>query len=1194
MMMEKYFIKERKNQPNSVNKFHSLGIYYFKVGKYQKAIEYFKKVLIIESDHADSKDKIKLLNMKIKNIDQEFQKNNKMDEYIKAPQWLKNVNHLRYYSPNIKIFLDTYQINEIKYIDLNYLRSYYKQDKEKALDLIDEFALRGFIFFSKEKMNILPNIKEKDTGEYIVTTKSGDNFKNIKFNELGLSNFIERFKVKDDLFFTNVQMENFLYINQNISLILLKSEFINNGFILSNTSCQNISIKQHVLVNNKNIEVKNKYLIDDIFNEGIYNSFCEYCEKNNLRFIDDLENFNFNNLMHEKCYIGVRKLKIIKEKYYDILENIENSFTNTDVSVENEKIEKVFYENRFNSFRYYCKKNNLKYMKNLSGFNFHELTKIKGFGTRRVELIIEKWMEFSKKYNITADSVSEDILIEDSSAINHIFLTDNLDENIQTEDIFKDKNVINLRVHNDFKDLDIEFIEKKGVEKKYVIFFKRNNIIKIGDIDNKNIVLNDQNKKGVFCILAKKLKFFEIPMKSNLYNGLEILKLNKRYGIYRKRVILNQTLEKTGKEENLTRERIRQIANEMNKKFIYYFARNFAPYLREKYKNKKFFNDLDLRKLFYNEEDYLVAKQLLMRNNFSNIYYFKEIDKFLIGANLQEIKKRLNLLIKENIPEIFKFYKYWLDIKGLLEENEISFVDEDDFKKYLKALDYKEYNNWFIKGKLSLRKLYNIILEKYFPKGLCLDGKGIITFRNIAKSEFGVEYLPKNDRAIVSPICDENILCGKKTYISIKNVDIPIELLEAIRKFIENSSMNSIPIEYIFIKYKNELNKSSNVDNKYFLYGVLGHYYNKEYNFRRGAFIEKMKIRNIRTHKILEKYLLEKNRIVRKEEIKNELKWSDISIINAILLNQKILVWDRGKVIHVSLIKINDKTVNCLRKILDETMINNNGYANAGFLYKKIKFQLNDIIRENKIKNSFSFFSVLEYIFKAKYYFRRPHILNYNPGKEFTTIDLFYRFIKENPKFSYYQMNNYFNKLGFPDGSISGFFYKASKNLLQISIDEYILKDNIKINDKLFEETRNTVDKKFKDKEYLSLMDFINFRDFPDIGLEWNPYLLKSIIINYIKEYRVIEKGSKDKRYSHIILVKDKSHIRNIVDLILFILKEEYRDRENMTIVKIENYLQLENVIHKSLPNEFYESPLVEVDKFGRVKILGELEKHEF
>jgi len=63
-MMGKYF-KKRKIEPNPINKFHSLGIYYFKIGKYQKAIECFKKVLIIDSDHLDSKNKIELLVKKL-------------------------------------------------------------------------------------------------------------------------------------------------------------------------------------------------------------------------------------------------------------------------------------------------------------------------------------------------------------------------------------------------------------------------------------------------------------------------------------------------------------------------------------------------------------------------------------------------------------------------------------------------------------------------------------------------------------------------------------------------------------------------------------------------------------------------------------------------------------------------------------------------------------------------------------------------------------------------------------------------------------------------------------------------------------------------------------------------------------------------------------------------------------------------
>jgi len=71
--MEKYF-KKRKIEPNPINKFHSLGIYYFKIGKYQKAIECFKKVLILDPDHLDSKNKIEILIKKLEGKKNRFKK----------------------------------------------------------------------------------------------------------------------------------------------------------------------------------------------------------------------------------------------------------------------------------------------------------------------------------------------------------------------------------------------------------------------------------------------------------------------------------------------------------------------------------------------------------------------------------------------------------------------------------------------------------------------------------------------------------------------------------------------------------------------------------------------------------------------------------------------------------------------------------------------------------------------------------------------------------------------------------------------------------------------------------------------------------------------------------------------------------------------------------------------------------------
>jgi len=51
--------------PSPIDRYHSLGLYYFKMEEYNKAIECFKEVLTIDPDHLDSKNKIELLVKKL-------------------------------------------------------------------------------------------------------------------------------------------------------------------------------------------------------------------------------------------------------------------------------------------------------------------------------------------------------------------------------------------------------------------------------------------------------------------------------------------------------------------------------------------------------------------------------------------------------------------------------------------------------------------------------------------------------------------------------------------------------------------------------------------------------------------------------------------------------------------------------------------------------------------------------------------------------------------------------------------------------------------------------------------------------------------------------------------------------------------------------------------------------------------------
>lgn len=150
------------------------------------------------------------------------------------PDYIGDLEEIK--SENINIFFDYYGIKSSniynRTISIEYLENY--KNKESYNPLIKELSFRGFVINSEKENDILPKLPEIKY-ENIITVEANERveeYKKIPFDILGVWDTLSQFSIQKDSFFDGIPLENFLYINKNIDVNLLRTFFQNNGFII--------------------------------------------------------------------------------------------------------------------------------------------------------------------------------------------------------------------------------------------------------------------------------------------------------------------------------------------------------------------------------------------------------------------------------------------------------------------------------------------------------------------------------------------------------------------------------------------------------------------------------------------------------------------------------------------------------------------------------------------------------------------------------------------------------------------------------------------------------------------------------------------------------------------------------------------------------------------------------------------------
>lgn len=887
-------------------------------------------------------------------------------------------------------------------------------------------------------------------------------------------------------------------------------------------------------------------------------------------------------------------------------------------------INNVYHENIFNNFRQFCEDNKIIHIKDLNGFEFNKLMEIRGFGVTRVEKIINKYNETISKNIIDNNITNENqrLLISEkmrSRILQLIKLDDSLEmENEFTEEELNILDKISLAIEaigvetcqtaylnpqninimvDALQGFSNDIITQLDRIEKLNFLFKNINesnkykkvypLVKAYSSDSeKNKILIDalSNCSDVVELLGelrnisknvigyvevtKFMEWLQIDLKEWILDSyLEVFKKDDYKEIINCRAT-GGTLEAAGQLIGVTRERVRQIEKTIQQKFDFRNNRNRFMWIISAFVDGKTIIDKKELIAFLGENEFVY---LLMKSHSTYYSYIDDLKVFIVGEQVEEgklkefIDKLSDIIFLEDINNI---------IKNIVEQFKIT---PELAKKALED-EYKLSGQVYNKRKMSLTEMYGIVLEKYYPTGAKLfDKVEQERFRRYVIEMFGNVQISLNNRALDSRVMDVGVLCDRGTYIHPKYIKIDSELLEEIRDYIKNGERTSYAFLEIFEYFKEKLLLNSNINNRYFLQGTLKHFYRTEFYFTRDMISTSSEIECI--YNRIEEFV-HKNDVVNKEQLRNEFQGiTEAMLFCAIGRCKEIILIEQGEYIHAEQLNI-IKDDNEISKIIDSLIVE---MPISSRKLLEIMYKTNiDFLNRNCIFAHTKLFSIIQYMFRDKYKFSRPFIAK-KDAEDITNIGVVRNYLKDRDSYEISELIEFCeeNHIKFVSWTtlideLSDEFIRADKYLC-------IRIEKIDISEEKIDIIKNIMKDIISQKGYISARKINDFIFFPNIGMRWNGYILKSIIEKYIPEIKVLQITTSDTFLLSAVFLNDDCEYDSYEELIRSIVKSEHDFTPFNDINEVKQWLQEEELINQNIPKFMFDKNYLYVDEFSKI-----------
>jgi len=563
------------------------------------------------------------------------------------------------------------------------------------------------------------------------------------------------------------------------------------------------------------------------------------------------------------------------------------------------------------------------------------------------------------------------------------------------------------------------------------------------------------------------------------------------------------------------------------------------------------------------KDNWTILKYLIKEAKPKRYYYWESQDLVIYNADdelirllegpLERSKGRIN---KEDIGT-------WLET---IKSKGLGSLSEEVVHRQLIGRGYKKTGDSYLQESRTIREAAALLMPEISNEVFKItDANDTDRMRKLI-SEKGAR-ISKNDRSFWAAVTESMVLCGRGMYCSPARIKVEAKLMDDILSYIDKHLASGIYYKTLYQVFKKRLLNESNIDNYHFLHGVLMLFYPNRYVYAKDyIYSVENTAAKMTSAKLFNDYLMEKGRPASKKEILSKFKELSVMQINyAQSIFPQILHWDENTYIHASALHLDRFDEDRVARFLMKEFQINHGYSSAYRLYEWLKLEASDIVDKFGIGNEVNGYRLVEYVFKDKYAFSYPHIVQqWNLGKRFTTIDLVNRLAIDKESIS--RLSLQMDAANIVGKQIPSLYYAIRDfcfTMIRIDEDRYIKPSGTNNLEEIKKYVNYRMDTLLRD--YDVIVPALNAdweKGLPPIGHQWNQFIVGSIIDLYLPAYRVI--GKSVSAAASYAFVKQKSLLMNKKDVLLWLINKHFTN--NSAPGEINNFIDRTQLFRKLKP----------------------------